>query len=326
MEIIKTTVVEFDLLNRSVRSLTLADLVIDYQDKSKVYWVHADLNEHEILKKISAKLFLPDPVVALCDPEETISKLIDENETLTMRLQCLSSVEFKPREDVEFGNLVIHLSANFCLTATSSPLPALAEFIQSHPKAIKYAKTSCFILFLILDNAINDYSDMLLHYEMMADQMDVDDNERNSDLYAEVMHIKQQVMRTKRYVAAIRDILMRISGRKISVVSDACRLSLSNVFDHSHMVVAEADAIREILNGIMDQINNALTQNISESMKVLTAFAAIFLPLSLIAGIYGMNFHDIPELSWRFGYLWALALMLACGFGLFYYFKRRDWI
>jgi len=124
---------------------------------------------------------------------------------------------------------------------------------------------------------------------------------------------------------ASREILMRISGRSIAVISDACRTSLYNLSNHSHMVVHEADSIRDMLNSLLDEIENMLMQKLNETMRVLTAFAAIFLPLTLITGIYGMNFRWIPELNWTYGYFWALGLLVVCAGSLLFLFKKKKW-
>ncbi|RDI46555.1 magnesium transporter CorA family protein [Aquicella lusitana] len=326
MAALPSTVIEFDLSDHSFRPLRLDELVISRQEKNKIYWVHCDLNDKDTFRQLSVRLQLPEDVIQLCEEDELLPKLNDSDESLTMRIQCLLPCEpHRIHHDVDFGNVVIHLTQHYCFTAASHPIPALSSFMHNYPKAVKYAKTPCFILFLMLDNAINDYSEMLLEFDLVTDQIDLRIRETHKNIYDEVIDIKKQVMKIKRYAAAIRDILMRISGRKITVVSERCRASLANLFDHSQVIISEADAIRDILNSSLDQIDNALMQNMSNTMKVLTAFAAIFLPLSLIAGIYGMNFEWMPELHWKYGYFWALSLMVVCGVGLLLLFKKMKW-
>ncbi len=317
--------VEFHLHERAYFQRSLHDFDLTSQNKNKIFWIHCDLSEEDIFRQLSEKLHLPDDVIQLCDQSDTMPKLIDTDDSLTIRIQCPLSTELKHREGIAFENLIIHLTDEYCLTLSSSPLPSLLSFTEAYPKALKYAKTPCFILFLVLDNVINDYSDILFDLDLLADQMDLHIKETHHNIYVEVMDIKNYVMKVKHHIAALRDILMRISGRKITVVSEQCRVSLNNLFNHSQMVVSEADAVRDILNSTLDKIDNALMQKMNETMKILTAFAAIFLPLTLIAGIYGMNFHWIPELTWKYGYFWALFLMILCGAVLLYVFKKMKW-
>jgi magnesium transporter len=91
------------------------------------------------------------------------------------------------------------------------------------------------------------------------------------------------------------------------------------------MIANETDSLRDMLNSMLDQIDNALMQKMNETMKILTTFAAIFLPLTLITGIYGMNFQWMPELAWKYGYFYALTLLVVCGLSLLFIFKKMKW-
>lgn len=318
--------VEFNIAAHNYKKIQLTDLESRKNENNIIYWIHCDSNQTDLFQRLTQTLNLPEHVIKLADKEETMPTLIESGDSLTIRVRCLLSNKFETDSPITYGTLVIHLARHYCLTITADDLPAINEFNEGYSKALKYAKTPCFILFLLLDHIINDYSDMLYDVELTVDELDfqIRSDERNP--YKEVMDIKKQIMKLKRYMSAIRDILMRISGRKIEVVSEQCRLSLNNLFDHSQMIVAKSDAIREILNGTLDQIDNALMHKLSQSMKVLTAISAAFMPPTLIASIYGMNFHWIPELSWGYGYFYALSLMVLTAVILMVIFKINKWL
>ncbi len=324
MMTLTTTIVEFDLANLRFKNLSMAEFNIDNDDKNKIYWVHCNLKHHPHLHALIKKLNLPDDVTKLCDEADPIPKLIDRDESLTIQAQCLLNNEPHNRQ-VDFGNLIIHLTDKYCFTAASETLPAIEEFIDNYPKSIRYARTPCFIVFLLFDNIVNDFARILYDFEFIAEKMDVDVRAERTNMYKEVMDVKQEVMKIKRYTMAAREILMRISGRSIAVVSEQCRTSLYNLSNHSHMVVHETDSIRDMLNSLLDEIENMLMQRLHETMRVLTAFAAIFLPLTLITGIYGMNFRWMPELNWKYGYFGALVLLVVCAIGLLIFFKKKKW-
>jgi len=322
--ILRSTVCEFDLKEHSFREIPLDEFTLEVEQKNKVYWVHCDLNQPGALAKVSAKLLLPEHILEWCTHIDKTPKLIDDEVSLTVQIQCLLFNELNPGEDPDFESLIIYLTENFCFTASVKPIPALFLFIRTYPKALRYAKTSCFMLFLILDNVINEYSRILLDFQLTSDRIDLETREVKDTLYDEVTGVKKQVMKSKRYISTLRDTLMRISTRKIPVISKECRLSLRNLFNHSQMLFIQFDSIKDSLNSTLDQIDNFLMQKMNNTMKVLTAFAAIFLPLSLIAGIYGMNF-SMPEYTWRYGYLWPIGLMIVCGGILIWIFKRKHW-
>lgn len=324
MTVLPTTIIEFDLSAHTFREIALNEFSIDANEEKKVYWVYFDLNQKQDFKQITAKLKLPDHVVEACYDEDQSPKLYDDETSVTILTQCMLSGQLKNDQDVESESLIIHLTNRYCFTASTVAIPALLVFINSCSKALPYAKTSCFILFMLMDNIINDYSKIMQDFELISDQIDLKVREMPEDIYIEVINIKKQLMKTKRYISSIRDTLMRISARKMPVISIDCRRSLRNLFNHSQMIFVQVDSIRDILNSTLDQIDNSLMQKMNRTMKVLTAFASIFLPLSLIAGIYGMNFR-IPEFHWKYGYFWALGLMIISGTILITVFIRKKW-
>lgn len=323
MAVGRNIIIEFNMTEHTAKEVSLADVAID-KDNNIIYWVHSDLNDMESFKKISKLFHLPQNLIDLCTHENKLPVFIDDDDVITLQVQCALSTE-PLSEKFALSNLIIHLSKQFCFTAAFSDQPAVDEFLGHYKKFARHAKTSCFILFLMLDSTTNDYAKLLFNYELLVDEIDDRVRDLEENIYQTVMDHKQQIMRIKRNITSVREILMRISGRNISVISEPCRLSLNNLSNHSHLVINEADSIRDILNGLLGQIDNALMQKMNQIMKVLTAFAAIFLPLTLITGIYGMNFHWIPELSWKYGYFFALALIIGMGVVMFAFFKFKKW-
>src|SRR3990167_6524644 len=318
-------VIEFDLEANSVKSIPLSSCRFDLDKTHKLYWVHCDLTQVDDLNHFAKQPWLPESLLELCRHRDMRTQMIDESDSLTLQIPCLLDPEQSRPRMIRFDYLLIHLTHQICFTASASPMPALLAFKKSYTKSLTYAKTPCFILFLILDDVINDYSRVLLTFETTADHLDIKIRETHDVNFNEVMASKKQVMKLKRHVASIRDILMRISGHKFTVISNACRLSLTNLFTHCQTIINEADAIRDFMKEMLDQIDNTLMQKMNNTMKVLTGFAAIFLPLTLIAGIYGMNFQFMPELTWRYGYYYALMLMAVCAMILLFIFKKIKW-
>lgn len=318
-----TTIIEFDIRNKQYHNIPLDQFKVS-AEPNKLYWIHCNLSAPNDLAALHEQLNLSEDVLTLCYQNDIMPKLFDSDENLTLQMACLLQNKLVDLE-ARFTSITMHLTDKFCFTAAKETPSALIEFTHSHQKAIRYAKTPCFIFFLIFDNIINDYANMLFNFELIVDDMDAQIRRANQYTYNDVMNIKQEVMQIKRNIIAARDMLMRLSSRNIAVISEHCRVSLSNLSSNSQMVVHESDSLRDVLNGMLDQIDNALMQKMNETMKVLTAVAAIFLPLTLITGIYGMNFEYIPELSWRYGYFWALGLILTCAIAMLIVFKIKKW-
>lgn len=321
----KSQVIAFDIPKKTGTPMSVEDFLNSDLDNNLIYWIHCDIGDDHCYLDLTKKLNLDDTFNAYINDSSPIPRADDTESSLTLKIQVPNDLDPLKGKDDEFSTLIIHLTKKYCLTLSHHDLPAIQAFRQYYERSLRYAQTPCFILFLIMDNVLNDYAEIVFLLETVTDDLDYTVRSSQKNYYRKVMKVKKQTLHTKRYASAIRDILMRVSGRKMSVVSDACRKSMADLYNHSQVIVSEADSVREILHGLLDQIDNALIFRMSETMKVLTAFAAIFLPLTLITGIYGMNFKFMPELEWEYGYYFAIGLIFVTGFGLYYYFKRKKW-
>ena len=312
-------VIEVSLTDHSMQYLDVETFKVDPSQSDKIYWIHCDSSEKNSLEKFKDKLNLPTEVVNMTSEENRISKTIESNDFLSLQLQCL---HYELDGTQLASNLVIHLTSQYCFTATDLQLPIFEDILKKIHTYMQYAKTPCFVIFILLDSILNLYLEHLYDIEIKAEEMDI--NTQDND-YDDVVNLKNHVMLVKRHVSAILNILMNTSSRKISVISESCRLSLVNLLQNTPMVVSEADSIRDLLNGTLGRIDNDLMHKVSRTMTILAVVATVFLPPTLIAGIYGMNFV-IPEFTWKYGYFFSLSLMFLSGFFMYLFFKIKQWV
>lgn len=124
----------------------------------------------------------------------------------------------------------------------------------------------------------------------------------------------------------LREALGWLVRAETPYIHEATRLYLRDVYDHLMYVIENLNTYREMLSNLVELHLSATSNRLNEVMKMLTIIATLFMPLSFIAGIYGMNFEYMPELGWRYGYPAALLLMLTVASGLLYYFRRKGWL
>lgn len=145
-------------------------------------------------------------------------------------------------------------------------------------------------------------------------------------LQQELLELRRSLITFRRRVVPLRDVVLALLRREVPWIEDAAIVYLEDVFDHLLRVIDQIDTQRELMGNVVDA-SLALTSNrMNEVMKKMTSWGAILIVATLIAGIYGMNFTDMPELHWRFGYYGALGLMLLCTGGLYIYFRRKKWL
>jgi magnesium transporter len=154
----------------------------------------------------------------------------------------------------------------------------------------------------------------------------------DSQLVSRIHDIRRDLLTLRRAIWPLRDainILLRESG---PLITSETRIYLRDCYDHTVQIIDLLESYREVASGLMEVYLSSISNRLNEIMKILTMFTALFIPLSLIAGIYGMNFNtarsplNMPELNWRLGYPFALSLMAAVALGMLAFFRRRGWI
>lgn len=164
--------------------------------------------------------------------------------------------------------------------------------------------------------------------EMLEDQVVADPSRQH---VRELHEIKRELLMLRRAIWPHREMINTLIRDQTPMIEDATRIYLRDCYDHTIQLMDIVETYREIASGLVDVYMSSVSVKLNEVMKVLTVIATIFIPLSFIASLYGMNFDtsspwNMPELHWRYGYPMVLLLMFVCVAGLFWYFWRKGWI
>ena len=144
--------------------------------------------------------------------------------------------------------------------------------------------------------------------------------------------VRRELLLLRRAVWPLRDAISELRSEVTPFITDEIRVYLRDCYDHAVQLIDLLESYRDIADDVRDYYFSSISNRMNEIMITLTVIATIFLPLSFIAGVYGMNFNpaaskwNMPELNWRFGYPYALALMLLVAIGMILSFKRRGWL
>jgi magnesium transporter len=124
----------------------------------------------------------------------------------------------------------------------------------------------------------------------------------------------------------LREVLAALERRESPIIQEATTPYLRDVYDHVVQVIDSVEIYRDMLSTMLDLYLSSVSFRLNEVMKVLTIIATIFMPLTFIAGVYGMNFKFMPELEWHYGYPTSLLVMLGIGVLMICFFKRKRWL
>jgi len=146
-----------------------------------------------------------------------------------------------------------------------------------------------------------------------------------TDTLVDIQKRKRDFMFLRKSIAPLRDVLLAIERNDTDLISPSLMVFFRDIADHSIRVIDNIETSREMLSGMLDIYLSSVSNRLNEVMKVLTVISTIFMPLTFIAGVYGMNFHNMPEIGWPYGYYASLVLMAFVVITMLIFFKRKKW-
>lgn len=240
----------------------------------------------------------------------------------------LYEAQLNAKCELELRELNIFLGKNYLVSVHSQPIRALATADRLWRGWTDLAERGSGLLaHLLIDAVVDEYLPIL---DIMSDKIDEIEEQIFGDFQTaalqEVLRLKKQLIFFRRVVVPLRDVFNTLLRREQPVFSRETTVYFQDVFDHLIRVADMIDALREMLGATMEAYLSVSGYRMNLVMKRLTALSAILMSVTLIAGIYGMNFNFMPELGWRYGYIGALGAMLLVGLALYYYFRRINWL
>jgi magnesium transporter len=188
---------------------------------------------------------------------------------------------------------------------------------------------AAFLLHQILDQIVDYYSPVLDDFDERITSLEDDIftlKRPNNTILEQIMELKRSVLRLRRISAKQMDILYRMSRGEVNLIPQAMLPFYRDIHDHLVRVTDLSESYRDLLGGALEAYLSVVSNRMNEIMKVLTIFSAIMLPLTFIAGVYGMNFEHMPELATNYGYFVVWTIMVVVAVGMLFLFWRAGWI
>jgi len=187
-----------------------------------------------------------------------------------------------------------------------------------------------FLLHQILDRIVDYYSPVLDDFDDRIDRLESEifaSKQPSNEILSQIMDMKRSVLRLRRISVKQMDVVLRMSRGEFSeVIPEELRPFYRDVHDHLVRVTDLAESYRDLIGGSLEAYLTVVSNRMNEIMKVLTIFSAIMLPLTFIAGVYGMNFDNMPELHSRYGYFATIIFMIVVAVAMLIFFWKRGWI
>ena len=184
-----------------------------------------------------------------------------------------------------------------------------------------------YLAYCLMDAVVDNY---FVTLEAIGARLEALDEELmggpTTETLSAIHHMKRETIVLRRAIWPLREVVSALLRSESKMVRKATALFIRDLYDHTIQVADTVDAFRDIISGMMDLYLSVVSNRMNEVMKVLTIIATIFIPLTFIAGIYGMNFQNMPELGWHYAYYGVWVVIVAVGLTMVVYFRRLRWI
>jgi magnesium transporter len=225
-------------------------------------------------------------------------------------------------------DLDVFLGTNYLITSHGPGFAAEQEVlrqVQKHPELFKQGPAH--LCYLVVEHVTERFLPLMERLDHEIDQLETDIVKKQGPKILEsIFEMKHKLQKLRRVGLHQKEMLNRLGRGDFELIPPETRPFFRDAYDHFVRVVDLNDSFREITNGAMDAYISMQSHRMNEIMKVLTLISTIMLPLTFIAGVYGMNFEVMPELHWQYGYFTAIGAMLVTALIFFVFFRRRGWI
>lgn len=299
-----------------------------YRSSDSITWINVDgLQDTELLERIGTQFGLHPLVLEDVATAGQRPKLEDYGEYLYLILYML---QVDPgSEQVRHEQMSVVLGDGFVISFQETPgdvFDPVRTRIRNGRGRIR-TSGSDYLAYALMDTIVDHY---FVVAEAFSDEIEeLEDrllDESGDDIPVAINQLRRELMYVRRSIWPLREVISLLQRSDSELVSSDIRPFLRDIYDHTIQVVDVVETYREISSSLLDLHLSQVSNRMNEVMQVLTIIGTIFIPLTFVAGIYGMNFEYMPELAWPWAYPALLVLMLTLALSLVVYFRRREWI
>jgi magnesium transporter len=327
-EKISLNVVDYDEVKFLETELTSVDACIPYKNKPTVTWVNVDgVHDVAMLEKLGDCFELHRLVMEDVMNTDQRPKTEDFGDYLYLVLKMLMSGK---NGDIVTEQISIIIGPNFVLSFQEGIEGDVFNLIRERLRTGKGRIRKMgpdYLAYSLLDAVVDNYFVILENFGDKIEQLESELIENpTQNTVQKIYQLKRELIFLHNAVWPLREAVSSLAKHDSSLIKESTAPYLRDVYDHVIHVIDSVDIYREMITGMLDMYLSSVSNRLNEVMKVLTAISLIFMPLTFIVGVYGMNFKFMPELEWRYGYFLALFAMFGIGVSMFLYFKRKKWL
>lgn len=244
-------------------------------------------------------------------------------------LVILKMIDLDDKGHLKSEQISLVIGENYVLTFQEKPGDVFDPIRDRLRKNIGRIRTmaSDYLALSLLDIVIDNYFVVLENLAAELEELELVLLNSPEEFEGRSVHeLKMQLFYMRKICWPLREIASALLRSESSIIKPESRIYFRDIYDHTVHVLETSETLREVSIGVYDLYISNISLRMNEIMRTLTIIATIFIPLTFIAGVYGMNFENMPELKWPFGYYGVMAAMLMVALGMLHYFRRRNWL
>ncbi len=327
-ETIKVTIIDYDEKHFEEREVKKVEECLPFKDKPTVTWINIDgIHNLGIIEAIGKHFGLHPLVLEDIVNTGQRPKMEDFGDYIFV---VLKMIYYDEKEDeIKTKQVSLIISKNFVISfqeRKGDVFNPIRERIGGSKGRIRKMGAD-YLAYALIDSVIDNYFVILEKVGEKLEGMEEDLVTNPTPETLQAIHsLKREMIFLRKSVWPLREVIGGLERGESKLVQESTQIYFRDVYDHTIQVMDAIETSRDMLSGMLDIYLSSVSNRMNEVMKVLTITATIFIPLTFIAGIYGMNFQYMPELGWHWGYFAGLLVMGIIGISMLVYFKRKKWL
>lgn len=325
----KIKIIDYDASKFQEKEVEKIEECFPFKETLSVSWINVTgIDQTEVIKQLDDYFGLHPLVLEDIQNLEQRPRMEDFGNYLYLALKILNYDEKK--EEINSWQISIILAKNFVITfqpgKETDIFEPIREKIRKNKGKIRKMGTD-YLAYRIADAIVDRYFDIL---EALGDKVEFLEEELVSNPSTKTLQtlheLKKEIVQIRKSVWPLREIINSLERGESSLIKKTTRVYLRDVYYHTVQLIDNIETSRDMLSEMIDIYLSSMSNKLNEIMKVLTIIATIFMPLTFLVGLYGMNFKFMPELSWHFGYPMVLGIIILIAVLMLIYFKRKRWL
>ena len=325
----KITIIDYDEANFQEREVKTVEECFSFREKPTVTWINVEgVHQVEVVEKLGNCFGLHALVLEDILNTDQRPKMEVYGDYIYIVLKMLYGGDVNHPMETEQVSLILGL--NFVISFQEGKegdvFDPVRERIRSGKGLIR-KMGSDYLAYSLIDMIVDSY---FLILERLGEKIELLEEELVVHPTTTTLHgiqkFKNEMIFMRRVVWPLREVISGLRRKESPLIKETTDIYLRDVYDHTVQVMDAIEVYREMLSGMLDIYLSSVSNRLNSVMKVLTIIATIFMPLTFIAGIYGMNFKYMPELEWRWGYPTIWLIVMIIGISMLIYFKKKKWL